>query len=593
MLAPAGKNRMPAPAVTATFAHRLSPARPAFLAALAVTVALTSPCAAVEPQTDGHPAAPTPPRTDPRLDSPMAHAREIPSSAELEALGALIGQIHFENQDIFNEKDPRENIAIYRLANDLHIKTRESALRAQLLFSEGEPYSARLIRETERALRRLDYLFDADIRAVDWDGKRVTLLVLTRDVWSLQPGVSYSRKGGAESSSFEIEEENLFGFGKRLTLARSKDEERTSLLVQWNDPNVVGSRWRDELAYADNDDGHLRAADLERPFYSLDARWSAGLTGRDERRVDPRYDLNEAVDEFRHDISYAEIRGGLSKGLVDGWTRRLLAGFRYDRRRFAPEPGRLTPIVLPPDRTLSYPWIGVHWIEDEYVETENLNQIGRTEDLYYGTSWRLELGYSGETLGATTDAAIVAAAAGTGYRFGKAHAHSLFLTSSAGGRWASGDIENGVFRGTAHYYWRWHPKRVFYARVDGIATDNLDPEQQLLMGGDTDLRGYPFSYQAGTSRMQVTVEQRLYTDWFPFRLFNVGAAVFFDAGRTWGRGIAGTESLGWLKDAGFGLRLGNARSGFGSVIHLDVAFALDRREGVDEVQFIVDTKRSF
>ena len=515
----------------------------------------------------------------------------MPSSEELEARGAIIGEIRFENQDIFNENDPREDKALYRLANDLHIKTRESTLRAQLLFKEGDRYSWGLIRETERNLRQLDYLFDADIRVVAWDGREVTLVVATRDVWSLQPGISYSRKGGAESSSFEIEEENLLGFGKNLTVARSKDEERTSLLVRWRDPNILGSRWRDDLSYASNDDGHLRFASFERPFFSLDARWNAGLSARDQRLVEPRYDLNQVVDEFRHDIEAAEVHGGWSDGLVDGWTRRLVAGFRYDRHTFAPEPGRLPPIALPPDRTLSYPWVGMHWIEDEYSETRNLNQIGRTEDLYYGTSYRLELGYSSKGLGATTDAAIVAAAAGTGLRWGEQH--SMFLSSGLSARVTSGDVEDGLLSGAARYYWRWHPKRVFYASLSATTTDDLDPEEQLLMGGETDLRGYPFSYQAGTSRVQLTVEQRLYTDWFPFRLFNVGGAVFFDAGRVWGRGIAGTQSLGWLKDAGIGLRLGNARSGFGSVIHLDVAFALDRGNGIDPVQFIVDTKRSF
>lgn len=525
------------------------------------------------------------------------HAQEpavllpIPTTAELEERGAVIGTILFANQDIFDESDPRENNAVYRLANDLHIKTRESTLRAQLLFKSGDRYSWRLIRETERNLRQLEFLFDANIRIIRWDGKRVDIEVVTRDVWSLKPGISYSRKGGGESSSFEIEEENLLGYGKNLTLARSKDEERTSLLVQWQDPNVWGSRWRDQLSYASNDDGHLREVIFDRPFFSLDTRWSAGVSGRDERLVDPRYDLGEVVDEFRHDIAFAELRGGWSKGLIDGWTRRLLAGFRYDRHEFAVEPGRLPPIALPPDHTQSYPWVGLQWIEDEYEETENLNQIGRTEDLYYGTSYRLELGWSSESLGATSDAAIVAAAAGTSLRWGPKH--SVFMQGGASGRYESGEIADGILGGNARYYWRWHPKRVFYASVDAITTDGLDPENQLLMGGDTDLRGYPFSYQSGTSRVQVTLEQRLYTDWFPFRLFNVGAAVFFDAGRTWGPNIAGTESLGWLKDVGLGLRLGNARSGFGSVIHLDVAFALDGGDDIDEVQFIVDTKKSF
>ncbi|HEU4530721.1 MAG TPA: BamA/TamA family outer membrane protein [Steroidobacteraceae bacterium] len=525
--------------------------------------------------------------------APPASAPPIPTPPELEAHGAVIGEIRFENQDIFDESDPRENYALYRLANDLHIKSRESTLRAQLLFKEGDPYSWRLIRETERNMRRLDYLFDVQIRTVSFDGSRVGIVVATRDVWSLQPGFTYSRKGGQDRSGFSLEEENLFGYGKNLIVGRSRDEERKSTTLAWRDPNVWGSRWRDALSYADSDDGHLYAADFDRPFFSLDTRWSAGFGGLDQRRVDPRYDLGEVVDEFRHEVEYFDARGGISPGLVDGWTRRWVAGYRYDRQRFAVEPGRLPPISLPPDRTLSYPWVGLHLIEDEYTETVNFNQIGRTEDVYYGTSYRFELGYSAESFGATNNSALFSTSAGTGVRWGDDGQYSLFLNGGASGRVRAGAIEDGLFGGTVRYYWRWDPKRVLYASLDGIATDNLDPEDQILMGGDSDLRGYPFAYQAGTSRMQFTVEQRFYTDWFPLRLFNVGGAVFFDAGRVWGRGIGGTEPRGWLKNAGFGLRLGNARSGFGSVIHLDVAFALDADETIDEVQFIVETKRSF
>ncbi|MCI0436373.1 MAG: BamA/TamA family outer membrane protein, partial [Gemmatimonadetes bacterium] len=121
----------------------------------------------------------------------------------------------------------------------------------------------------------------------------------------------------------------------------------------------------------------------------------------------------------------------------------------------------------------------------------------------------------------------------------------------------------------------------------------LDPEEQIQLGGDSGLRGYPLRYQTGTSRGLFTLEQRLYSEWFPFRLFYVGGAVFFDAGRTWGRGAVGSESRGWLKDVGIGLRLGNARGAFGSVLHFDIAFPLDRTSDIDSVQFLVETKQSF
>ena len=93
--------------------------------------------------------------------------------------------------------------------------------------------------------------------------------------------------------------------------------------------------------------------------------------------------------------------------------------------------------------------------------------------------------------------------------------------------------------------------------------------------------------------MLLTAEERLYTHWYPFRLFRVGAAAFIDAGRTWGEDAAGSPSLGWLADTGFGLRLGNERSGLGNVIHIDLAFPLVRAGGVDAVQLLVETRQRF
>jgi hypothetical protein len=44
---------------------------------------------------------------------------------------------------------------------------------------------------------------------------------------------------------------------------------------------------------------------------------------------------------------------------------------------------------------------------------------------------------------------------------------------------------------------------------------------------------------------------------------------------------------------GFGLRFGNARSGFGNVTHVDVAFPLRMQQGIDKAQFLIQTQASF
>ena len=124
-------------------------------------------------------------------------------------------------------------------------------------------------------------------------------------------------------------------------------------------------------------------------------------------------------------------------------------------------------------------------------------------------------------------------------------------------------------------------------------TENLDEDEQLTLGGDTGLRGYPLRYQAGTAKALLTLEQRYYTKWYPFRLFHVGGAVFFDMGRTWGRDVTGETSLGMLKDVGLGLRLGSSRSAFGNVVHIDLAFPLDGDNDIDSVQLIIETSQRF
>src|ERR1700684_3894646 len=116
---------------------------------------------------------------------------------------------------------------------------------------------------------------------------------------------------------------------------------------------------------------------------------------------------------------------------------------------------------------------------------------------------------------------------------------------------------------------------------------------QLLLGGDNGLRGYPLRFESGTSRGLFTVAQRFFTDWYPFCLVRVGGAVFADVGRTWGTGVIGNSDPGLLKDVGFGLRLGNTRSGLGNVLHVDFAFPLSSEAGIQKFQFLVQTMQSF
>ena len=518
-------------------------------------------------------------------------AQPIPSPAELEASGAIIGRINIAVGDVFDTSIRGEGGWLYRTANKLHINTRPYVIRGQLLFKPGEPYRQRLVQETERLLRANDYLYDASIVPVAYDGKVVDLEVRTRDVWTLNPGVSFSRKGGENTFGAQLQEDNLLGTGQSLAFEWNSNVDRESLSVSYFDPHFFQSFTRFAVTYADADDGKTKLLQLSRPFYALDVRRAAGIYLLDSQRNDTRYVLGDNVGEFEHREEYYEVFGGWSAGLQGRRVRRWTYGYTFERDGFAPDP--LEPLggPLPPDRELSYPWIGIDVVEDSFQERINQDQILRTEDVLVGLRASARLGYAAEAFGADRNALIASASLqnGADLRPGQ----SVFGSVSASGRVEDGQLVNGMLSAEGRFYWATSARSKFFAGVSGAAVEQLDQELQLTLGGDNGLRGYPLRYQAGTSRALLTLEQRYYTKWYPFRLFHVGAAAFFDMGRTWGRDVTGAESIGLLKDFGIGLRLGSSRSSFGNVVHLDLAFPLDGDDDIESVQFLVQTKGSF
>jgi hypothetical protein len=517
---------------------------------------------------------------------------DLPSDKALEAAGAVIGKVDIDIRNIFDQSDPRENNGLFRLADHLHVRTKHATIQAQLLFASGDKYQARKLAETERALRLLSYVYDARIVPVRYSHGKVDIKVITKDVWTLSPGISFGRSGGTNATNFNLQDTNFLGWGKTLQISRGSTVDRTSDTVAWTDPNVLGSRWTSALIYVDSSDGSERSLQVAHPVYSRDAPWSTKITALSYDRTISRYNVGNIVDQFNDNQSSYELSGGVSNGLIDGWTRRYTFGMRYDDNVFLPTPVTSMPAkVLPPDRTLSYPFVGFDFLQDKYKKIGDENEIGRTEDLYFGTEISGEVGYSNEAFGADRNAIMLVAKALrgielTGYQ-------QLFLTGDFSSRVEDGRARNLIADAGAKYYWRWRPDWELYAGLSGTVTDALDPDMQLLLGGDNGLRGYPLRYESGTSRALLTVEQRVFTDWFPFRLARVGGAVFADVGRTWGTGVIGNSDPGLLKDVGFGLRLGNSRTGLGNVLHIDLAFPLNNINGIEKVQFLVQTMQSF
>jgi hemolysin activation/secretion protein len=255
------------------------------------------------------------------------------------------------------------------------------------------------------------------------------------------------------------------------------------------------------------------------------------------------------------------------------------------------DPSFVPPAQLPADQTLSYPFIRYEVIEDKFARVRNRDKIGRPEFLAMGFNSSVQLGRASTSFGSTRDLWLYSGAISKGYD--AVGGGDLLTGLTLSGQTGDGQSERQFYGATARYFLPQTNRAMFYAGAILDAIRKPGPVDQLLLGGDNGLRGYPLRYQSGNQRALFTVEERFYTDWYPFQLIRVGGAVFFDVGRAWGGAYQNLANPGWLRDFGIGLRLVSDRSAFGNVLHLDLAFPIDPDANIKKIQFLVKSYSTF
>jgi outer membrane protein assembly factor BamA len=515
----------------------------------------------------------------------------IPSFRELESAGAVIGNIRINNQNIFDLDDPKEDNALFRLANTLHIRTRPSVLRRSLLFNSGEPLSVRLIEETERLLRGNNYIYDVRIQPVAYYDGVVDIDVTTRDTWTLDPQLRFSRQGGSNTSAVGLVEHNLLGTGVSVGVSNTSDADRSGREFSISHNHAFGGWTSIQYSHGSFDDGGSDAFRLDRPFYALDTRWAAGVSAATYRRIDSIYSSSNVVGQYRHASDNGEIYGGLSKGLVSGWSHRYSIGLHYQDDAYRIDPSLPPPDQIPSDLTLVAPFFRYEAVEDDFAKLKNRNQIERVEYFELGFHSRLQLGRAMTALGSTRDLWLYDAAVSDGFTLSQEN--NLLLSAYANGRYGSDGGERQFYGAMGKYYRQQGGRGLFFTSLSGDTVANGEAADQFQLGGDTGLRGYPLRYQTGTHRALLSLEQRGYTDWYPFRLFRIGGAVFYDFGRAWGGVNQNTVNPGWLSDIGIGLRILNDRTAHGGVWHIDLAFPLNADPSIKSYQFLIKMRTTF
>ncbi len=523
----------------------------------------------------------------------LIESERIPDASELEEKQAKIGQIIFTRGNVFDPNKPEENIFLFRLANSLHAVTRESIIEEQLLFDSGDYYSHRTLLETERLLRNNGYLVDAEIKPVRYSEKDnvVDLEVKTRDAWTFTGSVSFGREGGKNSFAAEIAESNLLGFGKDLQLRFDSNVDRNETQIRYFDPLLFGTRNQLAVVYADKSDGRTKYISLERPFYSLDSRWAMGISAGTDIETDSLYEFGEIFRQFRHYSETGQVYWGFSQGYVNKLVYRWRIGFEKTLDEFTPSADYPND-PIPADRDFRYPFLGFQLYEDQVIKTQRIRLIRRTEDLNLGNNIEVKLGLADDAFGSGNEGLVFDAVAHMAFK-PTVNQLILFSPETSGSIDYDSTAQNVKLGFNSRYYLPNIKNQIFYMALSAEFVKNQYLDDQVLLGGDSGLRGYPLRYQRGDRMFLFTVEQRFYTSWNLFELANVGGLIFFDAGRAWFPGTESSSRTNILKDWGLGMRLTSTRSSGAVVLHIDVAFPLDGDDSIDSAQLLISTHESF
>jgi hypothetical protein len=508
---------------------------------------------------------------------------------------ARVGEVSIEIVDVFDARVPAERGWAPGLANTLHVNTRESIVRRELLFAPGDPYDAERVLQTERNLRALGVFRKVEVVALPSGERIVTVHVRVQDAWTLRLGGSFSRQGGVNTYDVRLGDANLAGLGVAAGLRYAVGFERSEYDASLVQSRLFGTRERLAAGYADRSDGIVREASLSRPFFTIDTAWGHETSFRS---WDERYRLYEDGD-VGHEYGLRAVDTTLGVAVRLGSPRpdsawRLGAGYRFTAREYTLLPGS-TPAdaaLMPISHRWGGPLVSLQFVQHRFETRSNLISPDRDVDFNLGLQASLGLLVSAPGTGPRTDSRVLAnGSLAHGWRLGS----SGLAMASAGGATESGGSQEAraEIAGTIRAWFPHSARHVRAVLLDVRLRVNPEPGIWYYFGGSEGLWGFRERQFAGTTRVLVIGEERKYFGWRPWNLLQPGIAVFAEVGALWGAGqTSGTGTV--HADIGGGLRVAVLKSAHDLLLTLDAAIPLTRSPTGDQhPRLVAGLRREF
>lgn len=526
----------------------------------------------------------------------------------------VVSVVFVDNHSIFDTSDPdldKRLSFVYRLANSLHVRTREDVIRREILVRPGDCYDPAMLEESERLLRGLDFLSRVDVFGLRQPDSTWHVIVDTQDEWSTRVDVRLALDDGLDFRGVRIGEFNVLGTGREVEFFLLERDANREYGVGYATPQLLGTRWDLDFSFGRTRAGSFARQSLAYPFVGEVGRWAARqgfrrddrffdyvIDGDDEEHVllptrDKGFDVAVVgrrgeigrLTTFGAAISFVELThpGGIG-------AAEHVQGDDFDDPTPL-DPALAQPILRQMSELNSLRLLlllgrrNVWW-----VKRQGLDALRGEQDVRLGNEVEVALGRSlpgraddDEALGSL--AFYSAAEMGELLLAGRLRADGRRDLDAGDGTEAWRDLF-----ADAELLGYWRPsataRHTVVFRASGAGGWETRTPFQLTLGGDLGVRGYDRHRFPGGRRVLFTLEDRVYFGWPYPDVLDVGGTVFLDVGRVWpGDAPFGVDS-GWKSAIGLGLR-GSFPAGGRNTYRVDLAFPLEHGAGLKDVRLVV------
>ncbi len=455
-------------------------------------------------------------------------------------LGSVVDTIVIENREVYDTGNPKYNNFLFRLANKVHVTTRDGVVRRELLFREGEPFPYELAEESARNIRTRLSVYDAWIETETLPNGHLLVRVVTIDEWTLAVGPNVRREGNENRYDFSLVERNLLGRNQQVSaryVFQSIEGDFADL--SYGNSRLWGKGISFESGFRNDPQDGIRWLRVGHPFYNLsqDYAYSFAIGSHDGRR--DVYQDDALIGQSDREGDWFEAKVQTRTGT---YHRKLELTSRYeyrygktlDKRVYSDEPEDIADATASfgADSIYHAVELGLAFSNLHFTKMTQIDGFSYTEDFTLGQGIGLSFGraFSPGLRDHVYDNMAVLLA--QGYRLGS----NLLFASYERVFWFHGRDD---IRKTARFSGRIYSRATDYLtlvwRGAYISDWRVDGSEGLVLGGESGLRGYDRYFRTGDRMAIMNLEARFFPS---VRLHSVvfSPVMFADFGQAWKRG---------------------------------------------------------